>query len=422
MRTAVSKCLSLLGLFASINTFAQKNSEPGYIIRPNGDTVHGFVSMDDRARSPRMINFKERTSVALQTFSPLQIKGFGTATKTFIGAVIKVDDKIPGNDQFNYERETRYRTDTVFMETLVGGNKSLHYYNDRESKEHFYIKDDLGYTLLLYYRYFKDTMGARQVIPHKRYVPQLASYLNCQDLKNDLFVLEYKEKPLINLFKKYYASCGKEENSFSRQPHKLKLTSGVIGGVSITSLSFNFNGGNNYRYLTQPNFPSSTNFAGGVFFNITFPKNSGRWTVANELMYTSYKSSVIFRDSANMDSYTINDLTLGYSQIRMNNMLRLSLPVGTSSLFFNLGITNAYAVSETNTNEQESHRLSTTEKFSKKALEEARKYSQGIIAGAGVSFSKLGLQARYEISNGMSGITALTSRDNKIYFLLSYQF
>ena len=420
MRILLTFVIVTISLTLPLGCLSQNHLRPGYIVTLSGDTTKGFIVFSDKTYNPKSIGFKTSSEDAGKTYTASGLKSFGVEDKNFEAATISVTDIAPGPEKFGYDKEPRYRTDTTFLETLFDGLKSLYYYNDRDGREHFYIKNESGYTLLLFHQYLKDSLGGTVFVPVKQYISQLSAYLNCGSVKEQLLSLDYKENPMINLFQKYYQLCGGIA-VFSRPVKKLMIKTGLLGGISSSSINFKAASGKSFSYLTNADFPSSQNFAGGVFLNVVFPKSDSRWAIENELLYTTYQTSVVHTEMISQDYYTVNDMTIGFNQIRLNNLLRLSFAIGKFAFFIEGGITNPFAISETNINNKETHSLSSVDNVTEKAVSDARKYEQGFLAGAGINFSKLALHARFENSNGTSKVTSLKSQSNKLYLLLAYE-
>jgi hypothetical protein len=95
--------------------------------------------------------------------------------------------------------------------------------------------------------------------------------------------------------------------------------------------------------------------------------------------------------------------------------------VGLSSVFLNLGISNGFAISESNYKKAETKFYSTERIVEERALEEIRKNEQGLVIGAGLKHKRLSLESRYERTNGMSVYLKLNSPINRFYILLGFK-
>jgi hypothetical protein len=125
----------------------------------------------------------------------------------------------------------------------------------------------------------------------------------------------------------------------------------------------------------------------------------------------------------NENNYTKTTTEIGYSYLKINNLIRFKYPVGHLSIFLNGGISNGFALSETNYKKDVSKYYSSTEKVVEgTAIPETRKYEQGLILGTGVKYNKLSFEVRYEKGNGMSDYLDLSAKTKRFYFLAGFRF
>lgn len=416
MKKATLTILLILFFQAS---FCQKNYLPGYIIPLKGDTIHGFVDYRNWEKNPDKIAFKEKSGDQPSAYTPLDIKEFGVLDEIYKGAVVETENSPFEIKDLRYDRELDIKTDTIFLQTLVKGEKSLYYYRNKAGKDQFYIKQDSSFNLLVYKKYLKDQDGRTTVLENKRFIGQLTIYFkDCSTIQSKLNDAEYQRNSLENLFLSYY-KCTSSAIDFQKKTEKTKTEFGVLAGMSLTSLKFK---SVDYIYLVNAGYPLSANFAAGLFFNVILPRNQGKWSVNNELIFTSYKVSGRYEVYENENKYTITSTTLGYSYLKLNTMIRFTYPVKKFFLFVNAGMSNGYAVIEKNYAKVESKLFTQVRVEEGKALNYTRRYELGFLLGVGVLVKKFSFDVRYERGNGMSDFVYLSSPVNRIYFLLGYRF
>lgn len=184
------------------------------------------------------------------------------------------------------------------------------------------------------------------ILENKKYVGQLILYLNdCPEISSKLENTSYNKSSLIKVFQ-YYYECTSSAISFQRKTQKLDFEFGVLAGASLTSLDFN--SGGEFPYLVNADYNSSINISAGLFFDIILPVTKGRWSINNELLFSSYKVEGSYTDYKHADYYSITDTEIGYSYLKLNTLIRYKHPVGNMFLFFNGGMSNGLALSETN--------------------------------------------------------------------------
>jgi hypothetical protein len=414
--------LSISGILIFQSTFGQKNYQPGYVIQLNGDTLHGFIDYRKWDRNPDDIIFKKELSENIFTYSPKDIRGFSVLDEIYESAIIETEMSSDNPDDLSSDSELSIKIDTTFLQTIVSGVKSLYFYKNTSGKEQFYIRHDSTYELLKYKKYLKqnESDGTSVIAENNKYLGQLTYYLrDCPTIQVKLKDTKYGKRSIENLFLSYY-KCTNSEIKFHKKIEKLPIEFGLLAGLSSTSINFASYSGS-FAYLVNSDFKSSENLLAGMFFNIGLPYNQGKWSIYNEFIYTSYKIDGFFQSYISDKNYTTVNTTIGISSLKVNNMLRFKYPIGKAFVYVNAGISNGFAISETN-------HVKTDEMFNSSLYtEEGRAFDfrgleQGYILGLGTKFKKYSLEIRFERGNGMSTLPALKSQVNKYFFILGYRF
>ncbi len=309
--------------------------------------------------------------------------------------------------------------DTIFLQTLIQGEKSLYYSMNEIGNDQFYVKIDGKHELLLYKKYLKIQDGADVAAENKKYLGQLAFYLKgCTEIPIKLRDTRYSKSSIKDLFLLYY-SCTESEFEFMKKKETVKVEFGVLAGASVTNIEFR---GDEFEYLVNPDFSQSVDFSTGVFVDLILPGNQEKWSIYNELAFTSYESEGRFDDIVNDEHYTYYFTTFGYSYLKLNNMIRFNYPIGGGRIFFNVGISNGLAISETNYRKREIRFYATESVEEELGLYVTRKYEQAYILGLGAKYKKFSIELRQQKGNGMSDYTALNSISSSYHFLLGFRF
>jgi hypothetical protein len=410
--------LTILVLFLFQTSFCQENYLPGYIIRLQGDTLRGYIDYRNWDRNPDNISFKTTPGDKNLHYTPMDIKAFGVLDEIYESAIMETEVSPTDTKELRYEKELDILMDTAFLQAVVKGVKSLYYFKNRLGKEQFYIRKDSSYVLLVNKKYLKDQDGQTGIAENKKYIGQLMLYLaDCPAIQQKSKNLEYRKNSLESLFL-YYYKCTQFPIAFHKKTEKVTTQVGVLAGVSWADLKFS----GNFAYLTDAGYPPSINFTGGVFFDVILSRNRGKWSLCNELIFTSYEVDGRYDLYSNANKYTIVYTTLGYAYLKMNNMLRFKYPIGKFFLYLNTGMSNGYAIHETNYAKQEQKLFTQVRVEEGKALNDTRRYEMGFLLGLGTKFKKYSFEIRYESGNGMSTYTDLKSATMRLYFLLGYRF
>jgi len=88
-------------------------------------------------------------------------------------------------------------TATTFLQTIIKGKKSLYFYRNKIGKDQFYIRQDSGYNLLVYKKYFKIQDGEKGIAANNKFLGQLSFYLQeCPSIQSKLKSTVYTKKSL----------------------------------------------------------------------------------------------------------------------------------------------------------------------------------------------------------------------------------
>ena len=384
----------------------QENFIPGYLVRLNGDTLRGFVDYRNWSANPDKIFFREKPGDVTSAYSPLVIRGFRVLDEEYAGAIVETEISSANINNFSRDRELQIKTDTTFLQTMVKGVKSLYYYRNSSGKEQFYIRQESSWELLVHKKFLKEENGQTVIGENNKFIGQLTIYLHdCPELQQKINKAEYQKTKLENLFLAYY-KCKGTPIGFRKKTEKTRVEIGLQAGLSVTSLSFT----------------GSKNFTAGVVFDIILPRNNGKWSICNEIAFSSFKTSGQYDEYSSADKYQTTYTTRGFSYLEMNNMLRFKYPLGKVSLFVNTGVSNGYAVSVKNDKKTVSTLFTQQRVEEANAINGPRRWDLGFLAGVGAKFSRFSLEARYKLCNGLTDQISLKSSVNRFYFLLGFMF
>ncbi len=411
--------LLLLGTLSFYTSYSQQNYIPGYIIGHNKDTINGFVDYRNWGNNPDFVKFKTDIDNNPYSFKPTDIIEFGVQDEIYVSGIINTEVTQLTMDNLEKDPQIKIKVDTAFLQTLFRGKKELYYYKNRDGRENFYIKLDKEFELLIYKKYLKLQDAKNVIIENKKYLGQLVVYLNdCSTIQSKINNTSYKKNSLYSLFQ-YYNECSPSDISFQKKRKKISTEIGVLAGSSLTSLKFS---GDNFGYLINADYNQSINLCAGLFFDLVLPRNQGKWSINNELLFSTYNVKGKYEDFENENSYSITTTKIGYSYLKINSLVRFKYPIGPIFLYFNGGMSNGFAINETNYKKIESKFYGIEREVEELALDNIRKYEQGFILGTGIKYKNYSFEIRAEKGNGMSLYTTLNSTTKRYYFLLGFRF
>ena len=228
----------------------QENYVSGNIIKNSGDTVTGFISFDQRVNTPSFISFKINENDNASEFKPSQIKEFCTKDDRYVSAFSEVLMSGTDIEKIGTAPSIKTRTDSIFLEILIRGHKSLFYNKSPEGQDNFYILHNNSYQLLAYNKYYRINNGARIFTENNRYLGQLGAYLSdCKKVQNYLHGVNYTRGSLKSLFLKYY-ECNPSELSYIKEEYQLFSQENFIKGYVINAQGDTLKGWVDYRNWT----------------------------------------------------------------------------------------------------------------------------------------------------------------------------
>ncbi|MDA3944926.1 MAG: porin family protein [Bacteroidetes bacterium] len=411
--------LFLATLIASTNANCQNSSSPGFVVTLTGDTLYGSIELKQSDINPVKITFISSDKSEPKHYHPLEIKAFGVNDKNYVGAIVQTEISPRSTNELNDFAALQLVADTVFLQRLVQGEKSLFTATNKYGNQNFYIDQNEGFELLIYKKYLFIENGQGRLSQNNRFVGQLINYLgDCPGIQQKSAGLIYQPTSLIKLFHRYYECIG-DQAVFHKMRSGLQTNFGFIGGASMTTIAFK---GEGLDYLTKVDYEGSVNPTMGLFLEVFLPRKQGKWSVYNELNINTLQASGNFEDVVHENRYTLYETEIECTYLTMSNMIRLWMPLRKSRLFFNAGISNGYAVGNTNKVRTISKFFDTTRIEEKEAIEGIRKFETALLAGAGISYKHFSFETRAAFGNGMSPFSGLKSNTSRIILLLAYGF
>ena len=405
MLKRISLFLAFL-LLSNYYLFSQtKMPSSDYVVLSSGDTLKGSVSCNGPIGNPKKIVIKMGKREL--NFLPKEVVSFSLTTENYEKATVKTGTN------------TLSQIDTLFLQTLIRGSKSLYSYKNKLKEIEFYVKRGSDFELLVYTLEKTITEEKTLLKENKKYLTQISSYLSdCPETQSKQNGLHYKTKDLKELFISYYQNCSSSAINFYNPKSKIKFELKLFTGMTLTSIKFTPGNNNALSYLSTANFNQSTNFTAGVGLDILLPRNS-KWSFINELVYSSFETSGGFTDL--IFPYIQYTMNFGYSYLKLNTLFRYRIPITNGFFFFiNCGISNGLVINEKNNYRRVLIPLTGAIRESK-VFDEVRSYEQGYILGLGSRLARYSLEVRLENGNGMSPYLARSST-TRYHILFGYKF
>ncbi|MDP4202087.1 MAG: hypothetical protein Q8861_05285 [Bacteroidota bacterium] len=224
MKPFVKVLIVLLCCFTSV--YAGDKLKEGYIVSLKGDTVKGFLQIQNGKDAAKQCMFKSLSENAFRTYSPDEIGSYRSYDGKYYVAR-EVHDDSEG-------------TKKVFLEFVVKGMANIFFYIDQNG-EHYYIEKQPQGLIELTEQERTVTSEERSYVLPKQYKNKLMSVLQDRpDMKNEIQNTILTHKSLIRLIKSYDAKVCGADNCTVYENHNAveRLKLGILVGVSKNRYNF----------------------------------------------------------------------------------------------------------------------------------------------------------------------------------------
>lgn len=244
------KSILIIFLLLPINLLAQQYFA-GYVISTKGDTSRGYIRYKRWEYNPRSIQFKTEPEGKPVVFSVNDIKyfsidiGYALDFQKYSGRISMDDANI---DHITTQRDTSFKTDTVFLKILRKGSVTLFSYDDA-LKTRFFVSDAGSQPAELVYRFYmksdsrENNNNTINEDTYKRQLVALAEKYHKMDdrLRVDINEANYSEAAFEAIVDKINGYTGPDpaKGNYLGTPPKAKLAImlGVFAGIAYLVFS-----------------------------------------------------------------------------------------------------------------------------------------------------------------------------------------
>jgi hypothetical protein len=413
-------------LMISRSALAQDNFKPITLYTYSGDSIQGLIVYKKKLKTFKLLTVQEKNTGITKKYSPVTIQAFTIELAdekiNFKSLITEADYSLGDDGKISSSPEVELTKDTVFAQSLVKGKLNLYYYIDHKVfKEHFLIEMENGPAMdLIYKAYYTD--ASRTTIDYNRkYKSQLRSLLADSRFitKNRINETPFSKKEIAELIQEYNLEMAGTAPPYEHKEEKTTFDFGVVMGANKTSIFFK-SPKHEYSSLS---FKPSLGFNAGLVMNVRFPHTRKRLSLYNELLYSSYKSTISKGFYEYYDAtryYEVKSANIEATYLKLVTAIRYQ---GSSHFypFVQLGFVNGYAIQHATNVNYEMHSNAAIYMQNTPILE-FRSFEQSLFGGIGLQYKKIALETRYERGNGMSKNSTINSVVNYMYLLLSYRF
>jgi hypothetical protein len=435
----VTSIIILFLQFISVITFSQTNFQSGYIVTINNEKIQGSIDYRNWAISPRIIRFKKGENT-IREYSVNELKEFSVADEKYISRTFLVDSSSSKYGAMSSTSKAENRTEKSFLRILVQGSSTLLLYKD-ENRHHYFMEED---TIKLVELLSKEFLANPHVLlPMEQYLTSINQYFTTKDqykgqlkyywrkyptLYQQIDLLEYEEKSMINLFNSYEKLKG--THPYIEKPKKgVSYLFSLVGGVSQTNFKFEsiINTTKPFEIAFDPTISPALGIGLEIVpFEEIATKRINHWTIYNEALYNRYSVEKLNTTYFLNQIETAELYKLDFSYLRLSSSFRFQTTGDKLKFFCGIGFSGSMLL-KTNENLYNRKRyIFNTTNFSESntaIIESLTSFEPGYLVSLGLKFNRISFQLRYENSFGMSGRTDLINPTIKhLYILIGYRF
>lgn len=131
--------LLALCLFVGQSVYGADLFRPGYVVNHQGDTLRGYIEYRNWSVNPQMIHFKAAPAAQIVTYKPADLSAFSVAEECYERAAIQVESSSNSFDKLSDSADFKLKADTVFLQALVKGRKSLYFLKSKDGQPFFLL-------------------------------------------------------------------------------------------------------------------------------------------------------------------------------------------------------------------------------------------------------------------------------------------
>lgn len=277
MKKIILTCFLLLSFF----TFSQTEFEKGYLIFNNGEKIECLIRNLDWLDIPSRITYKineEINTISAENLNKIEIYDKAIFER-FDVELEMYSNKLK---ELSKDRKSTFKEHNLLLKLLISSDEvSLYKYNEDNVDYFFYKKNDK--ILVLEYKPF--ITSSNKILQNLNYQKTIKDEFSCGsnlNFKN----IKYKEKDLVNFFKKYLNCKQLSYRNYSSLDRKIDLN--LRGKISLGQSSAT----NPFNSSSEYDFEKKIIYKIGLELEYILPFNKNKWGIFIEPTFSSYNADV----------------------------------------------------------------------------------------------------------------------------------
>lgn len=286
MKNLKTKFTFFLVLLISLNIFAQKHFEKGYIIDNEGNKKECLINNLDWKYNPKSIKYMDKAEGIEMIANVDEIQEFSIGNNILFQRFTVLMDRTTNNlNILKGKKDPEFHEETVLLKSIIKSDVSLYSYKESGLQRYFYQEADSLPIQLVYLRYIQGTNDVKENNLYKQQLLKLFKefVINPSDL-NDI---EYNDADLTKIFINYNKS---EENEMVQNKdvdRKVKYKLGINVASRFQKLTLN-NNFNNYNHNIK--FDGEFVLNPGFEMVLILPFNNDKWEFSFSPNFYQYKT------------------------------------------------------------------------------------------------------------------------------------
>jgi hypothetical protein len=325
---------AFLFFLTTLTLQAQSYFRPGFIITLQQDTIYGEIDLRLNSINAHRCTFRATGSNEIQNFAPFDILGyrFTQEGKFYVSKAVELAPEDP---------------DTVFLEFLLQGMRSLYYYETEQGVPIYFVQ--VGDRLVrVDAPQLSKNEGPMFTWGEGRYQPILRVVFDSPKVQKEIDKVKYTRQSMIQLARDYhYATCTTGEDCIEFETAEAKTPPATWTFTPYVGIIQQFTPGK-HKQLAGVSIPNpKLSYVGGVMVTVTNPRWSNIVSLTADLSLSKYQGDWIWERSRAIiprpdtpPYYETHYNVILYNNLLMSGKLgvRFTRPKGTVRPFAGIGV------------------------------------------------------------------------------------
>jgi opacity protein-like surface antigen len=323
---------------------AQGGYKPGYVVRPAGDTLRGYLLPRGSLRNSQQCRFRPAPDAPVVEYAPADLRAYafvaGPRYEAQLVPPTRTIDTVPGQEG---------TAQVYFLEVLESGRASLYTRRDGNDVTYYYLRmanapagtvQELENRVIARAAYVGDRSETKPLYRNTL----SAAFRDCLVIQPLLPQLPFTAGSLTDAVRRYNACLAPATAPPAATPpaatHRIRFSGGLVGGVTNTEMRFQGD-----ATLKNGTFKNSASPTGGVFLAALLSPLNDRFQLRLELLYEQlkYSSSYVARGYSTVD--LTEQASFDWRSLHVPLQLRYHLRTVGVRPFITGGVSSSYLLS-----------------------------------------------------------------------------